>query len=277
MAIGRISGPMLFQNLERQGLDLSIDGNLLYFDVNRRRVGINTSSPEFDVHIARVGETPATFFVDGNIIGSTITVANAYTLPTEPGRNGDVLTSDGNNKAIWTNVSSASQIDRKKFNYEIADLPAGAYEEFTMDLGIASIVYGLTVSRPCVVEVFSTPGLNDTNPYTFLATLDHLTDDGSVLLNDGSVIQQRQYSIFANQEEPAKPKVYARVSNTDGVSGNVSISLTYFAALTDNATGVYETNLVENLPLVGYEGQNLLQKSDGKMYVWYNSKWNTVA
>lgn len=267
---------MLFQNLERQGLDLSIDGNLLYFDVNRRRIGVNTSTPEYDVHITGFEGTQANFFVNGSIIGSTITVADAFTLPTESGRNGEVLTSDGNRGVVWSSVS-AGQVDRKKFNYEIADLPAGAYEEFTMDLGIASIVYGLTVSRPCVVEVFSTPGLNDTNPYTFLATLDHLTDDGSVLMNDGSVIQQRQYSIFANQEEPAKSKVYARVTNTDGVAGSVSLSLTYFAALTDNAAGVYETNLVETLPLVGYEGQNLLQKSDGKMYVWYNSKWNTVA
>ena len=31
MAIGRISGPMLFSNLERQGLDLAIEGNLIYF------------------------------------------------------------------------------------------------------------------------------------------------------------------------------------------------------------------------------------------------------
>lgn len=268
---------MLFQNLERQGLDLSIDGNLLYFDVNRRRIGINTSSPEYDVHITGFEGTQANFFVNGNITGSMISVGNVYTFPTTMGREGDVLTSDGNNQVVWTSVSSSGQIDRKKFNYEIEDLLPGAYEEFVMDLGIASIVYGLTVSRPCVVEVFSTPSLNDTNPYTFLATLDHLTDDGSVLMNDGSVIQQRQYSIFANQEEPAKSKVYARITNTDGVAGNLSLNLTYFAALTDNATGVYETNLVENLPLFGYEGQNILQKSDGKMYVWYNSKWNTVA
>ena len=31
MAIGRISGPMLRANLERQGTDLSIETDLLYF------------------------------------------------------------------------------------------------------------------------------------------------------------------------------------------------------------------------------------------------------
>ena len=47
MAIGRITGPMLFSNLERQGTDLAIDGNLIYADVTNRRVGINNASPAY--------------------------------------------------------------------------------------------------------------------------------------------------------------------------------------------------------------------------------------
>jgi len=52
MAIGRITGQMLFPNLERQGQNLAIDANLTYFDVNNRRVGVNTITPlyELDVH-----------------------------------------------------------------------------------------------------------------------------------------------------------------------------------------------------------------------------------
>ena len=45
MAIGRISGPMLYNNLDRQGIDLAIDGNLIYADVTNRYVGIGTSTP----------------------------------------------------------------------------------------------------------------------------------------------------------------------------------------------------------------------------------------
>ena len=44
MAIGRISGPMLFNNLERQGVDLAFQSNLLYLDVTNLRVGIINSS-----------------------------------------------------------------------------------------------------------------------------------------------------------------------------------------------------------------------------------------
>jgi hypothetical protein len=45
MAIGRVSGTMLKDNLTRNGVDLILDTNLTYFDVNNRRVGINTTLP----------------------------------------------------------------------------------------------------------------------------------------------------------------------------------------------------------------------------------------
>ena len=51
MAIGKISGPMLQNNLERQGVDLSIENDLLYVDVTNGRIGVLTAIPtvEFDV------------------------------------------------------------------------------------------------------------------------------------------------------------------------------------------------------------------------------------
>lgn len=45
MAIGKISGVMLQSDLDRQGQDLSFDGNLIYLDVVNRRVGIANSNP----------------------------------------------------------------------------------------------------------------------------------------------------------------------------------------------------------------------------------------
>jgi hypothetical protein len=43
MAVGKLSGVMLQNNLERQGVDLTFDGDLLHLDVALRRVGINTT------------------------------------------------------------------------------------------------------------------------------------------------------------------------------------------------------------------------------------------
>lgn len=277
MAIGRISGPMLFANLERQGVDLSIEGNLIYFDVNRKRIGINTNNPEFDVHITGYANTQANLFVNGNIIASEVAITNEYTLPNIKGPAGTVITSDGAGRAYWGEAGGGAQIERKQWSYQISDLPSGAFTEFDIDIGIASIVYALTVNRPVLVEVYATALKNETNPYTFLATLGHLTDDGTVLLNDGSVIQQRQYSIFANQETPPQNRVYGRITNIDGVSGPVTLDLTYFSAVTDNVSGNYETNVVNALPLYGYTGETVLLVPANNMYVWYNNTWNQVT
>ena len=42
--VGRISGGVLKANLERQGVDLAFETDLLYLDVNNNRIGINTTS-----------------------------------------------------------------------------------------------------------------------------------------------------------------------------------------------------------------------------------------
>ena len=47
MPIGRITGPMLVKNLERQGIDLAVEGNLIYWDVSRRFVGVRTDTPKY--------------------------------------------------------------------------------------------------------------------------------------------------------------------------------------------------------------------------------------
>lgn len=272
MTIGRISGPMLFSNLERQGLDLAIEGNLIYFDVNRRRIGINTSTPEYTVHVEGFDEETPMLFVNGNVIAKTITVHNAYTLPTVTGNLGEVLKTDGQQGTYWGD--NTMEVNRKKFNYTIDNLPSGENYEFEIDIGLASIVYALTVNRPVLVEVFATAAKDETNPYTFLATLDHLTDDGTVLLDDGTVIQQRQYSIFANQEEPPLPKVYCTITNIDGVAGPVTLSLTYFSSLTDNTSMAYNVNVVDTLPATGIDGQSVMLRSTKKLYVWFDGSWN---
>ena len=51
MAVGRISGPLLEDNLLRNGQNLAFETNLLYLDVVNSRVGINTSSPTNDLSV----------------------------------------------------------------------------------------------------------------------------------------------------------------------------------------------------------------------------------
>lgn len=49
--LGRISGPLLAENLLRRGADLSFETQLLYLDVNTGKVGINTDAPSRDLTI----------------------------------------------------------------------------------------------------------------------------------------------------------------------------------------------------------------------------------
>jgi len=86
MAVGRISGPLLKDNLLRNGVNLAFETNLLYLDVVNSRVGINTATPSNDLQV--VGTTRSTnltattqaqmasFTVSGNTIASSNSTIN---------------------------------------------------------------------------------------------------------------------------------------------------------------------------------------------------------
>ena len=81
MAIGKISGVMLQSDLARQGVDLSIDSNVAYFDVANRRVGVNTASTTETLTVN--GSISASQYYVGNI--SSVGGANVYIAPTGTG------------------------------------------------------------------------------------------------------------------------------------------------------------------------------------------------
>jgi len=75
--IGRISGPLLFANLERQGNDLSFSNQqqtepLLFLDVNNHRIGVDTDSPTKELQI------PGHFKTD-SLVANQLTVS-AYNI-----------------------------------------------------------------------------------------------------------------------------------------------------------------------------------------------------
>jgi hypothetical protein len=200
MAIGRISGPMLLPNLERQGINLSIDGNLLVFDVTNRTITVGNTVP-------------------------------LYTLPNvAPPSVKSILYAEGSPslKTYWGPAPTSLDVGRQKYTVTINSLPGFGNAEITLPLGVSSIVYNLKVSRPVKVEVFGTKVRNEMNPYTFIATADHLQDDGTVILNDGSSFQSRNYSIFANMEEPVNGNVYATVTSLDCLRANDPVTLEFY-------------------------------------------------
>lgn len=94
MAVGRISGPLLKNNLLRNGVNLAFETNLLYLDVVNSRVGVNTASPSNELQvngttrttnlIADVDAKLATFTVNGNTISSTASTINLLPSGSNP-------------------------------------------------------------------------------------------------------------------------------------------------------------------------------------------------
>ena len=113
MAIGRITGPMLFSNLDRQGVDLAIDGNLVYTDVTNRRVGINLSNPQYsfdspgNVRLANLTITGA------RITSNTgkINLGYASNVSIAGGSQYDVIYTDGNGNLAFANLNYLSGLD----------------------------------------------------------------------------------------------------------------------------------------------------------------------
>jgi hypothetical protein len=67
--LGKVAGTMLKDNLVRNSVDLSIDTDLMYFDVVNRRVGINTNMPG-NAFVANGNATISNLYINGNVITS---------------------------------------------------------------------------------------------------------------------------------------------------------------------------------------------------------------
>jgi len=110
MAIGKISGAMLYPNLVRQGIDLAFESNLLYLDVNNHRVGVINSSPAYaldssgNVKIANI-------VVEGSSFSSNTGVmsfgSNANVSITS-GTSGQYLQTDGSGNLSWATVETSA-------------------------------------------------------------------------------------------------------------------------------------------------------------------------
>ena len=113
MAIGRITGQMLFPNLERQGVNLQVDTDLAYFDVTSRRLGIATQNPTqtLDVsgnaHIANLSILGNTITSDTGKIG----LGTAANIIITGGTSYDILYTDGNGNLAFGNLNSLATQD----------------------------------------------------------------------------------------------------------------------------------------------------------------------
>ena len=145
MAIGKITGQMLNSNLDRSGSDLAIDGNLTFFDVTHRRVGINTITPGYtldvngNVHLGNL-------YIQGNTItpesGKKLDLGIIANVKISGGSPGYVLFTDGDGNLTFGNLSAA--VDTAIFTG--ADIVLGTNTQGVLVSSAVSLTTGTSVT-----------------------------------------------------------------------------------------------------------------------------------
>ena len=127
MAIGRISGPMLFSNLERQGIDLAFESNLVYLDVTNGRVGIVNSSPQYSLD-ASGNVKVSNIIIQGNTISSNtgrVNLGSIANVVITGGGTEFVLYTDGLGNLSFSNIQNLSVISSIISNVAAANVEIG--------------------------------------------------------------------------------------------------------------------------------------------------------
>ena len=228
MAINRVSGNILQDNLQR-GTNLSIQGNLIYFDVNTNRVGIRTSSPGSDLEVVGVLEVGSvTIDSAGNIDAGGVNINDLA----EPVANTDAATKfyvdsqTGNISGVGNLTFANTTISTSLAQGNITLAPTGNSDVIIDTVSGLVLPVGNTAQRPSPaaqgtvrfnsdsdrVEIYDGTGWEDvvanvTNQTlngdgsTAVFTLDRDSTTASALIMINGVVQLpvTAYSVTGNQ------------------------------------------------------------------------------
>ncbi|CAB4132846.1 hypothetical protein UFOVP257_7 [uncultured Caudovirales phage] len=255
MAIGRISGPMLFSNLERQGYNLAFESNLLYLDVNNFRVGVINSSPQYAFDSSGNAKL-ANIIIQGNSITSNVgkvDFGSTSNFTISGGSPNYVLSTDGAGNVSWNEISS---LDNQWGNIVLANntisitntngnlnLQAnGTGNVVTTNDFYAGNVYALNIVGSVSSNGGSFTG-NVSSPY-FLGNL----VGGNVTANAAIIITGNAATWYATNLNSTNGNVTTLVTNNFS-TGNAVISGGYISGLsnitvtTGNVSSWYATTL----------------------------------
>lgn len=135
MAIGKISGPMLQTNLERQGVDLAIDTDVAYFDVTNKRLGVNNSSPSRTLDVTG-NALIANIVIAGNTISSTVGKLNLGSIDDiyiTGGLPNYIVYTDGAGNLSFANLDILSGVEGFTANFiELGSNSIGSFSNAVM-------------------------------------------------------------------------------------------------------------------------------------------------
>ena len=144
MAIGRITGPMLFSNLDRQGVNLAIDANLVYADVTARHVGISTSSPQYTLDVNGNAHLGNLYILNDTITSDTgkINLGNATNLKIAGGNIYDIMYTDGSGDVSFASMTTLASLSGFTGN----NISVGTTPKGTDGYGTNALTTGMNIA-----------------------------------------------------------------------------------------------------------------------------------
>jgi hypothetical protein len=106
MAVGRISGPLLKDNLLRNGVNLSFETSLLYLDVVNSRVGVNTASPQYDLDVNGTTRSVNLYVTNSSTLGNLTFSGNTLSSTS----NTINITPQGTNATVYSGTLNVGNL-----------------------------------------------------------------------------------------------------------------------------------------------------------------------
>ena len=109
MAVGRITGPLLAQNLLRDGVNIAVETDLLYIDVVNGRIGIRTDAPRTELDVNGTLTTKV-LIADTATIG-LVTIESSTSSSTISTLFGPLNVNPGANEWLYVNTTASVRGD----------------------------------------------------------------------------------------------------------------------------------------------------------------------
>jgi hypothetical protein len=242
MAIGRITGPMLFSNLERQGVNLAIDANLVYADVSNRRVGISTATPQYTLDVNGNAHLGNLYVINNTITSDTgkINLGSTANLIISGGSIYNVLYTDGAGDVAFASLTTLATLGGFTGN----NIAVGSTPKGNDGFGTNALTTGMNVAD--AINTLDNILGNITNSSGNVITTGNLYLNGvtgynisnGVLITDGTGATS-----FVNAN--SIPAIVSINSNTNAINANITAVNVAIAALNAN------TNVEGNTIVLG--------------------------
>lgn len=190
MAIGRISGPLLKQNLLREGVNLAFENDLLYLELSdadpaNHKVGIKTTTPQHELDVNGTTRTTNLSVSSRSELGD-IVIDGTGIATTQPTM---ILGTTANNSVVYQQKLQIDDLELE--NNEIRTTTSNANIE-------------LNPNGTGTVEIFG-----DTNVYGNITATGSITADGNITIGDADTDNVTFNAELASDIIPDADNTYA--------------------------------------------------------------------